>query len=158
MTRADRLVTFIATFGGAGYAPFVPGTAGSLAALPLAWVAGHHWGIALVLAAITVAIGVPAAGRVATLRRDPDPGVVVIDEVAGMMFAVIGVGTSWFALGAAFVWFRIFDVLKPPPCRRLEKLHGGWGIVLDDLAAGIYACLATHGTLILLGSTHGGLT
>lgn len=155
---ADRLAAFIATLGGVGRAPFAPGTVGSLAALPLAWVASRHWSLALLAAGLLVAIGVPAATRVAARRNDPDPGEVVIDEAAGMMLAVVGIGVGPTALGLAFFWFRLFDILKLPPCRRLEKIPGGWGIVLDDLAAGIYACLATHGTLLFLGSINGGMT
>ena len=151
MTRLDRIAVFIATLGGVGRFPVASGTAGSLAALPLAWIAGHHWAIALLITALLVAIGIPSATRVALLRRDPDPSEVVIDEAAGMILSVVGVGTGWIALLVAFFWFRLFDILKPPPCRNLENLPGGRGIVLDDLVTGSYACLATHGTLFLMG-------
>ncbi len=92
------------------------------------------------LAVLTI-WAVHAAGHAARVLRGSDPSSVVIDEAAGMALTlvVLPVTPSLPQLGAAFLLFRFFDVLKPPPLRRLERLPGGWGIVADDLGAGLYA-------------------
>ncbi len=134
----------LATFLGAGYSPVAPGTAGSLAALPLAWVAASNapWGI--VVSALLLPVAIASAGEVARERGDDDPGIVVIDEVLGMTIAAIGLGATWWNLLIAFLCFRLFDIVKPWPCRRLEGLPGGWGIVMDDVMAGLYALACAH--------------
>ena len=136
----------IATWFGGGYSPVAPGTAGSLAALALAWplvrYAGWHplWFLAPVLA--LTGPGIWAAGVTARESRQKDPQFVVVDEVLGQWLALAGARTmnlkSWIA---AFVLFRLFDIWKPPPVRQLERLPGGTGIVADDLMAGTYAAL-----------------
>lgn len=138
--RAPAWARWLATWFRVGeLAPFAPGTWGSLAALPVAAI-GAVWPLAgLALAALIFALGVPAATRVAEERGDGDPGVVVVDEVVGMILAALGVGLDPVMLGLAFLLFRIFDIVKPFPCRRLEHLPGGWGIMLDDVMAGFYA-------------------
>lgn len=131
-----------ATAGGAGYAPFAPGTFGSLVGLviylatrfsPLEWQLG-------LLAAITV-IGVWAATVTERVLGEDDPGPVVIDEVAGQMATLVltGVGITGAILG--FALFRVLDVAKPRPIDRLERLPRGYGIMGDDLMAGLYGNL-----------------
>lgn len=93
--------------------------------------------------AVTVA-GIPAATRVARASGRKDPQFVVIDEVAGQLIALLGAPLNWKAVLAAFVLFRAFDIVKPPPVRQLEKLPEGTGIVVDDLAAGLYALGGMH--------------
>jgi phosphatidylglycerophosphatase A len=90
-------------------------------------------------AAAAVLLGIPAATRVARELGDGDPSCVVIDEVAGQMLALVAVPFYWQSLLAAFILFRAFDIVKPPPVRQLENLPGGVGIVLDDVGAGLYA-------------------
>lgn len=147
---------------GLGYAPVASGTAGSAGALVLAlgiWAAAGAVGVGnlglnllwLVLSMLATAGCVRwgnwaidyFAGRGG---KRGDPGQVVLDEFAGQWVALIALpmlslGRTLVVLGVQFFWFRLFDVLKPPPARRLEKLPGGWGIALDDLAAGVYANL-----------------
>jgi phosphatidylglycerophosphatase A len=107
--------------------------------------------VAAILAAIAVmAIGIPAATRVARAAGKRDPSQVVIDEVAGQLIALVGVPLRWQSLLAGFILFRAFDILKPPPVRHLESLPEGAGIVLDDVAAGAYALLVTQ-ALVRLG-------
>jgi phosphatidylglycerophosphatase A len=97
---------------------------------------------ATILAAVfVILIGIPAATRVARAHANKDPQFVVIDEVAGQLIALIAAPLSWKTFAAGFILFRIFDILKPPPVRQLEKLPEGVGIVLDDVAAGLYALL-----------------
>ncbi len=91
------------------------------------------------MAALAVVIGIPAATRVARASRVKDPQFVVIDEVAGQWITLLFVPVAWKTLLAGFILFRGFDIVKPPPVRQLERLPEGTGIVVDDVAAGIYA-------------------
>ena len=137
----------IATFFGAGFGKPGPGTWGSVAAVllwavyawllhPSAWVlfAALLSGIAL-----SIVLGVPAATLVEQQSARHDPGFVVIDEVAGQWIALLGSSANWRHALLALILFRLFDITKPFPVRRLEQLPKGWGIVFDDVAAGLYA-------------------
>lgn len=137
----------LATWFGCGYWPLGPGTAGSLGALAAAWALQRWLGFAMgwhaALAAVLLLPGVWAAGEVARRRGVEDPGMVVIDEVVGQWVALAGAGAfTWAEGAAAFVLFRLFDIFKPWPVRAAERLPGGWGIMADDVLAGIYAALA----------------
>jgi len=146
----------VATLCGAGRFPFAPGTAGTLAALPLAALAAHFlttWGFAAATVALAL-VGVWAAGRAAPILGQKDPGAIVIDEAAGLCVSLLGMPLGWGTLCGAFLLFRTMDVLKPPPAARSEHLPGGWGIVVDDLVAGLYANLSLR-ILIVLGSSLG---
>ncbi|MDZ3823017.1 MAG: phosphatidylglycerophosphatase A [Pseudoxanthomonas sp.] len=133
---------WLATGFGSGLAPWAPGTAGSLVALAL-WLAFLQAGPSPALQALAVllAIGpcVLAADWAARRLGRKDPGCVVSDELAGQWLALLAAPPAWPWWLAAFVLFRIFDIAKPWPMRALERLPGGLGIVLDDLAAGAYA-------------------
>ena len=138
-----HLAVFIASFGYVGYFPIAPGTAGSLAALAL--FAFIRWiGVPMIeLGAIVAvfAIGVWAAsGTEAALGRK-DPGIVVIDEVLGMLITLALLPVSIPGVIAGFLLFRVFDVIKPYPAAQLEHLHGGLGIMADDAVAGLYSYL-----------------
>jgi phosphatidylglycerophosphatase A len=100
--------------------------------------------IAIALAVFVIFIGIPAATRVSRSAGVKDPQFVVIDEVAGQLVALIGVPLEWKSFLAAFILFRVFDILKPPPVRQLEALPEGVGIVLDDVAAGLFALVTVH--------------
>ena len=136
-----------ATFFGAGFGKPGPATWGSVAAV-LLW-AAFAWGIhpttqTLLIAllagiALTLILGIPAATIVAKESGRHDPQFVVIDEVAGQWIALIGSHADWRHALSALVLFRLFDITKPFPVRQLEKLPEGWGIVLDDVGAGLYA-------------------
>ena len=135
----------VATFLGAGRGRPGPGTWGSAATVLLWWLLTRaitaRWqalGCA-VFAAFVVAIGIPAATRVARQTGLKDPQFVVIDEVAGQLIALIAVPVHWKTLLAGFILFRAFDMVKPPPVRQLERLPEGFGIVIDDVGAGLYA-------------------
>jgi phosphatidylglycerophosphatase A len=93
---------------------------------------------------VVILIGIPAATRVARASGLKDPQFVVIDEVAGQLIALIAVPLEWKTLVAGFILFRGFDIVKPPPVRQLEALPEGAGIVLDDVAAGLYAFVVMH--------------
>jgi phosphatidylglycerophosphatase A len=97
------------------------------------------------LAAVVVTlIGIPAATQVARAAGLKDPQFVVIDEVAGQLVALIAVPLAWKTFLAGLILFRVFDILKPPPVRWLERLPEGTGIVVDDLGAGLYALALMH--------------
>lgn len=137
----------VSTFFGAGYGKPGPGTWGSVAAV-LLW-AAFAWGVhparsvlLMVLAAgvaLAIVVGVPAATVAARVSGREDPGFVVIDEVAGQWVALLGCPLDWRHAVIALVLFRLFDITKPFPARQLENLPEGWGIVFDDVAAGLYA-------------------
>ncbi len=136
----------IATWFGSGLLPKAPGTWGSLAALPFAWAIIDLGGaIALAVAAILATlVGTWAADAYATAMEEKDPGRVVIDEVVGQwltLLPVAVVGGGFWAWVFAFVAFRAFDITKPWPARRLEKLDGGLGIIADDIVAGVYGAI-----------------
>ena len=141
----------VATGGGIGYCPVAPGTAASLFALLLVWALPFSWrGLALVLLAVTV-LGAWAATRAERLFGARDPSRVVIDEIAGMWLSVLTLPRSLWPLLAAFLLFRLFDIVKPFPIRQSENLSGGLGIMLDDLIAGVYTLLCLRALLALLG-------
>lgn len=121
-----------------------PGTWGSLATVAVWATVSHFLPTALVvpvniaLAALAVALGIPAATRVARASGLKDPQFVVIDETAGQLITLIGAPLAWKSFLVGFILFRAFDIVKPPPVRQLERLPEGTGIVLDDVAAGLY--------------------
>ena len=130
----------IATALGAGYSPVAPGTCGTLVTIPLAWVmAGLPlWQFALVTLAV-IGIGIWAAGHADRAWGTHDSGRIVIDEVAGYLVTMALVDRGhWVPLVVGFVVFRALDITKPPPIRWLdENLPGGFGVVIDDVAAGV---------------------
>jgi phosphatidylglycerophosphatase A len=139
----------VATFFGAGLGKPGPGTWGSVAAT-LIWTAtalllhpSPQWLLGFTIAgiAVSIALGVPAATIAARESGCKDPGFVVIDEVAGVWITLLGAvyHPDWKHILLALLLFRVFDITKPFPVRQLEKLPEGWGIVFDDVAAGLYA-------------------
>ncbi len=137
-----RLALAIASAGHTGFFPIAPGTVGSAIGL-VVWGAARASGaglwMELVIAVLLLATGVWAATLAEGQLGTTDPGPVVIDEVMGMYVTMVAAPFSWRAALAGFLLFRVFDIVKPPPARQLERLHAGWGIMLDDLAAGAYA-------------------
>jgi phosphatidylglycerophosphatase A len=145
--RRNPFAFLIGTWFGCGFAPVAPGTAGSLAAVLIAialhYYGGYGRGMLLALTAILLAPAIWAAGVVAKQTNRTDPQIVVVDEVIGQWITLAGAATfNWSTWLAAFVLFRLLDVWKPAPARQLERLPGGWGIVADDVMAGLYGALA----------------
>jgi phosphatidylglycerophosphatase A len=142
----DRLVKFLATGFGVGYLPLAPGTAGSLVGIGFWWALNqtHHLWLRGLLLVLAIALAVWCAGAAAELMHHPDPSSVIIDEIVAMPLVMIGLGARWWHVVVAFALFRLFDIWKPPPVSDAEDFSGGIGIVLDDLLAAVYACLATH--------------
>jgi phosphatidylglycerophosphatase A len=149
-SRAPLWATLVGTFLGIGRMRPGPGSWGS-AATTLLWAALAYnlapWSrtpVAISLAVMVTLIGIPAATLVARGAGTKDPQVVVIDEVAGQLVALIAVPLAWKSFLAGFILFRVFDIVKPPPVRQLEAIPEGAGIVLDDIAAGLYALIVMH--------------
>jgi phosphatidylglycerophosphatase A len=152
-STAPAWATLVATFFGAGRLHPGPGTWGSLATVLLWWLLASHLppsariAIVIVLIAVVVTIGIPAATLEARGCGKKDPQHVVIDEVAGQLVTLVACPIVWQALLVGFILFRVFDITKPPPIRSLEKLPGGTGIVVDDLGAGVYGLIVLQALL-----------
>lgn len=130
----------VATLGGLGRVPIGPGTAASLVAAgccwPLLWLG---WPLHLAATTVLAVVAIVACHRAAEEFDGPDPPCIVIDEFVGMWVAALALPLQAYDLAAAFLLFRLFDVVKPAPLPRLERWPGGWGIVGDDIAAGLLA-------------------
>ena len=137
----QRAVVGFATVGPVGFVPIAPGTAGSAAGVALFWAVRSTrsiWLEVAVLLVVTVA-GVAAASAAEARYQRRDPGLVVIDEVAGMLVTLLAVPVGFTGAVVGFFAFRLFDIVKPFPARQAERLPGGWGVIVDDLVAGVYA-------------------
>jgi phosphatidylglycerophosphatase A len=145
----------LATWFGAGLLPAAPGTWGSFAALPCAWAIRSLWGAPglAVAAAILFFAGWWAAAVVARQSGLSDPGTIVIDEVVGQWAVLLAAPLDPRAYAIAFVLFRIFDISKPWPVRWADRrIHGGLGIMLDDLLAAVYAAVVLSALLAIGGA------
>jgi len=132
----------LATGLGSGLSPIAPGTAGSAVGLALFWPLSQLAPAYQVAAAVVVfVLGVPAAALVARRAGCEDPGLVVVDEIVGMWVSLLFLPLTPFTAISAFLLFRGMDIVKPYPARQLERLPGGWGIMADDVMAGVYANL-----------------
>ena len=129
----------MASVFGAGYAPVASGTVGSLVTLIALWLIPFTTLALLVTLAIVTLVGIWAGSRVERAIDAKDPGIIVIDEVAGMLVSVLFLPRTIPVLVTAFLLFRLFDIWKPFPARQLQEMHGGVGVMLDDLIAGAYA-------------------
>ena len=148
----DRFVKLLATGGGAGYLPKMPGTAGSVLGIGvwlLIQLAGNSWVWVVFVAGILPVIWI--AGMAERLFGQHDPQCVVIDEIVGMPVALAGIALDWRLVLTGFVAFRLFDIWKPFPIRQSQRLPAGWGVVVDDLLAGGLACAVTHAVVWVVG-------
>jgi phosphatidylglycerophosphatase A len=148
-----RLHHWVAFGFGSGLVALAPGTFGTLAAMPLYWlVSGLPLVVYGALVLVLAGLGVWACGRTARELGDSDPGAIVWDEVVGYLVTMTALPVSWGWALAGFALFRLLDIAKPWPIRWLDRrIHGGWGIMLDDLAAGLIACLLLHALAHALG-------
>ena len=146
----DLAARLIATVFGCGYSAFAPGTVGSAAGVLLFWpMATAGWGWQAAASVVLFFVGSVAAGRVAQLVNRKDPGIVVVDEVVGQWVTLTALPFTPVTAGVGFLLFRVMDIVKPWPARDLESVPGGWGILADDVAAGIYANLALRVGLLV---------
>ena len=137
------LARFLATTAYTGFSPVAPGTVGALVVLLLLLVFGSPGVAGLILwSAVVFAVGVWASG-LAERDYGHDAGKINIDEDVGMLIAALGASGEVAALILAFLLFRLFDVVKPFPADAAQSLPGGWGVMVDDVVAGVYAAVAT---------------
>ncbi len=135
----------IATFFYVGLIPVGPGTFGTLAAIPLFYALTFTpLYLYLAITVLIILISVWASTIAEEIYGKHDPGQVVADEVCGYLVTMILVPPTISNIFLGFLLFRLFDITKPYPVRKFEKLPGGWGIVIDDVAAGVYACITLH--------------
>lgn len=143
MKLRENAVTFLATGFYVGNIPFAPGTLGSLLGLPLSFaLAGISLGPAILCTLIFILFATYIADAAEKLLKQKDPGCIVIDEIAGMVATLIGLPFNLITVVVGFIIFRILDILKPFPIRNLERrIPGGFGVVTDDVVAGLIANL-----------------
>ena len=175
--RLPLLTRLIATGLFTGHSPWAPGTVGTLLAVLIYLIPGvSSTSVLLSLTIVGFFAGVVTSGSVARAEgsaltptaarlkqtfqpgseHGPDPSIVVIDEMVGMWVSLLWVPKSIVALVCCFLLFRLLDIVKPEPARTLERLPGGWGIMLDDVVAGVYTNLAFHLVLLLAGFAFAG--
>ena len=145
-TAGERVIILLATGVYTGYAPIVPGTFGTLVGIPIALIFSFFplWETTVALV-VLIAVSCWIADRAEGLYGMKDPNDIVIDEVVGYLVTVWALPFTWVTALAGFVLFRILDILKPFPIRRVEKIiPGGAGVVMDDVLAGVYGCIILH--------------
>jgi phosphatidylglycerophosphatase A len=142
----------LATFFGLGLFPVAPGTlASAVASLAYATVLhGLAWPLYLLLLVFLFFAGAAASAVHAAELGRPDPGQIVVDEVCGQLLALAFLPAAWVPVAISFILFRFFDIIKPWPIRKLEKLPGGWGIMADDIGAGLAAAALSRLVLLLV--------
>ena len=147
-----RLILGLATWGGVGYLPGMPGTWGTLAALPLWWLLGQlgPWGYGLGVAAL-LSLALWVAGPAQDLLGRKDHPAIVIDEAVGLLITLAGVPLNWKYAALGFLIFRALDIVKPPPIRRLSQGSGGLEVVADDVAAGVMARVVLEVVIVFGG-------
>jgi phosphatidylglycerophosphatase A len=149
-----RIATFLATAGYVGFVPLAPGTFGSVVGVFVYFAVRQSgsWWIEGALIAAVIVFGIWAADQVER-QLGKDPGPVVIDEVAGMLITLAFLDVTVTGAIVGFLLFRVLDVIKPPPAARLENLHGGPGIMFDDVMAGVYGHLIMRALIALFPDT-----
>lgn len=139
-TLFERFILLLASGLGTGYARKAPGTVGSLLGPPLVWLLGcdgrHPW-ISLAMAVAGFAIGTWLCNQAVAILKAKDPQLVVIDEIVAFLWIYLLTPINWVTAIAGFILFRIFDISKPWPMRKLEHLPRGWGVMSDDALAGM---------------------
>ena len=153
MTQRNDIVIFLATGCFTGFLPVMPGTWGTFAAIPLVILTHKGSGTSqLISALLFVVIAVWIAGRAEVLFGAQDARPIVIDEMAGFIISLIWLPYSLLTVCLGFVLFRLFDIVKPPPIGIVEKrLQSGWGVVMDDVLAGVYTNISLRIFLVLAG-------
>jgi phosphatidylglycerophosphatase A len=147
-----RLAYVLAIWFGCGRVPKAPGTAGTIGAIPFYLLLLHYGGLPAVAtaAAVITAVGVWASNQVVRKLQIKDPQIVCIDEVAGVLITLLAAPVSWIGVVAGVALFRLFDQFKPWPANAAESLPEGWGVMMDDVAAGAW------GAVFLLGARAAG--
>lgn len=153
MSFRDQVVVFLATGFYTGNIPKAPGTFGTLPGLCLCFfLARLPWPVSLLLICVLMGLAVWLSGRAAKIMGKQDPGCIVIDEIVGMAVTLVALPFTLYTAITGFLLFRFFDILKPPPIKSIDrKVHGGTGIVLDDVIAGVYANIVLRISMLAMG-------
>ncbi len=150
MSIKRNLIIMLATFFGIGYLPFCPGTFASFAAIGVYFlIEGLSIFIQIVIISLFIFLGMWASHYAEIILRNNDPKIVVIDEVVGYLITMCFIPFNIAVALTGFFLFRFYDILKPFPIKRIEKFPGGPGIILDDIIAGIYACITVRIILMI---------
>lgn len=155
-----RIVLIFTSGLGAGYSPVASGTVGTVIAIPLFLAMASlgmtgsdgTWVLYLVVLGVIIVLGTWASTFAERHYGEKDSGKVVIDEIAGYLVTMLFVPATWPWIILGFIFFRFFDVLKPPPIDGLQKLEGGVGVMIDDLMAGVYSCVLLHLVIFAVGA------
>lgn len=149
-----KLARILATGCGVGFLPYAPGTAGTLLGIPIyLMLASLQWSLYLLTVITFTILSVYIASIAEMSFKEKDAPPIIIDEIAGFLWTMFLVSPDHFQITVGFLTFRFFDIVKPYPVRKIQQtLPGGWGVVMDDLAAGIYACVSLHLILKIWGS------
>ena len=140
-----KLILCLASNAGLGYAPFASGTVGTLAGIPVYFLTAEWpWWLYMLTMTALLFLSFWVADAAGQIYGVADDGRIVIDELMGYLVTVAFLPWSWTSALLGFFWFRVFDIVKPPPAGALQHVPGGWGIVLDDLAAGVYALIVAQ--------------
>ena len=152
MNSKEKTILFLATGGPVGNSPFAPGTFGTLVALPLCFLLSLcNISFAAIFIITFIVLAIWIAQEAEKLIKEKDPGCIVIDEIAGMMVTLLGLPFDPITVVTGFLIFRVLDIFKPFPARMLENtIPGGAGVVLDDIAAGIWGNLILRIVLIFM--------
>ena len=154
----QNLSKFIATFGGAGLFPVAPGTVGSIAGLGVLWAisfassGSYQFLLQLLFLIVFIPVGVIASSAYEKYFGKVDPGEVIVDEVVGIVITLFALPFSLFNIIAGFLLFRFFDIVKPFPIGKLQNIKGGWGVMADDIAAGIVSAIILRLLIILIAN------
>ena len=152
-TRKNDIVVFLATGCFTGFLPLVPGTWGTFAAIPIVMLV-HRANLILqgIIALVFVTFAAWVAGKAEILLEELDPRPIVIDEMAGFLISLLWLPLNPLTLCLGFGLFRLFDIVKPPPISSVEKrMRGGWGVVIDDVLAGVFTNAVLRLLLIVAG-------
>ena len=150
-----KIVIFVSSGGYVGFASVASGTFGTMVGIPLYLLMYHFLPNAADYMALLLLLsfgGAWVSDKAEIICGVPDSSKIVIDEIIGFLWGMFLIPPTYISILLGFFVFRVMDVLKPPPLERLEKVHGGWGVMLDDIGAGIYTCLILHILRALLGS------
>ncbi len=139
-----RLAYIFATCGGVGFFPVAPGTAATVVGIVLVVLVNSNMTLYVSIIMGLLALGIPVCSYLERQIGRADPGILVIDEVVGVMVALIGLPLTWSTVIIGFFLFRAFDMFKIYPINRLESLPGGFGIMMDDVMAGLYTNIVLH--------------
>ena len=153
-----NLSKFVGTFGGTGLFPVAPGTVGSIAGLGVLWAisfvasASYQFILQLLFLIVFIPLGVIASSAYENHFGKIDPKEVVIDEVVGIVITLFALPFTLFNVISGFILFRLLDIIKPFPIGKLQNIKGGWGIMADDIAAGLVSALILRLLIILIAN------